>query len=233
METRTVAGFVPSTSGFAFANSFPHLPLRRIGVPGVLSLGIGDASNGLCGGMAFAARDYFEAGVAPPELETPPSAGPLFDHLVDRLFDSFDLPSGVVRYLRLMSPLLPDGETLWSRLGVAPRGRAWRMVKEEWPKIRADIAAGHPSALGLVRVRSSDPFDLKENHQVLAYGYALDGDALTLSLYDPNRPGDDDVTLSLSLADPTRPIALSMPSSGRPVLAFFRVRYAPADPPSP
>jgi hypothetical protein len=231
METRAVAGFLPSTSGFAFANSFPHLPLRRIGIPGIVSLGIGDASNGLCGGMAFAARDYFEAGREPPALATPPTSGPLFDHLVDRLFDSFDLPSGVARYLRLMSPLLPDGETFWSRLGVAPHGRAWRMVLEEWPKVRADVDAGHPSPLGLVRVKSSDPFDLKENHQVLAYGYALDGDALTLSLYDPNRPRRDDVTLSMSLADPTRPVRLSMPTSGRPVHAFFRVRYAPAPPP--
>jgi hypothetical protein len=231
METRAVAGFLPSTSGFAFANSFPHLPLRRIGIPGIVSLGIGDASNGLCGGMAFAARDYFEAGREPPALATPPTSGPLFDHLVDRLFDSFDLPSGVARYLRLMSPLLPDGETFWSRLGVAPHGRAWRMVLEEWPKVRADVDAGHPSPLGLVRVKSSDPFDLKENHQVLAYGYDLVGTLLSLRLYDPNRPGRDDVTLSLDLADPTRPTRIDSFPAGRPVIAFFRVTYLPAAPP--
>ena len=66
MTTRTVPGFLPSTSGFAFANDFPKVPVRHIGIPGVVSVPIGDASNGLCGGMAFAARDYFEARMPPP-----------------------------------------------------------------------------------------------------------------------------------------------------------------------
>ncbi|MCI0635653.1 MAG: hypothetical protein L0206_17315 [Actinobacteria bacterium] len=53
-----VPGFLPSTSGFRFANAFSNVPVRRIGIPSVISVPIGDASNGLCGGMAFAARDY-------------------------------------------------------------------------------------------------------------------------------------------------------------------------------
>lgn len=60
----------------------------------MVSVPIGDASNGLCGGMAFAVRDYFEAGKPPPDDAEPPSEGGLFDHIVDRLFDSFDLPLG-------------------------------------------------------------------------------------------------------------------------------------------
>src|SRR6059036_1583512 len=85
-----VGGFAPSTSGFRFPNLFPHVPVRQIGIPGVVSVPIGDASNGLCGGMVFAARDYFEAGRTPPADTTPPGDGPLFDYLVDRLFDIFD-----------------------------------------------------------------------------------------------------------------------------------------------
>ena len=84
--------------------------MRHIGVPGVISIPIGDASNGLCGGMAFAARDYFEAGRIPPNGTTAPGEGRLFDFLCERLFDSFDLPMGPARYLELMSPLLADGE---------------------------------------------------------------------------------------------------------------------------
>jgi hypothetical protein len=228
---RTVRGFLPSTSGFRFANSFPSVPLRHIGVPGVVSLPIGDASNGLCGGMAFAARDYFEAHRSPPPDTAPPKEGPLFDYLVDRLFDSFDLPLGPARYLQLMSPLLADGETLWSSLGLTPHGRAWRMVRDEWPKVRSDIDAGHPSPLGLVRVKSSDPSDLKQNHQVLAYGYDLAGSSLTLYLYDPNLPGGDDVRLSLSLENPRRPIPVTMSPARAPVFAFFRVTYRPAESP--
>ena len=226
-----VLGFLPSTSGFGFANSFPNVPVRRIGIPRVISLPIGDASNGLCGGMAFAARDYFEAERPPPDVASPPSEGELFDYLVDRLFDSFDLPFGPARYLELMNPLLPDAETFWSRLGIGPHGRAWRMLKQEWPKIRADIHTGHPSALGLVRMKSADPFDLKRNHQVLAYGYDLVGSGLTLRLYDPNHPRDDDITLSLSLASPSAPAAIAVSPSGPTVFAFFRVPYEPASPP--
>lgn len=231
MTTRMVSGFLPSSSGFRFANAFPNVPVRRIGIPGVISVPIGDASNGLCGGMAFAARDYFESGRTPPEIAEAPSDGALFDYLVDRLIHSFDLPAGPVRYLELMHPLLPDGETFWSRLGIGPRGRAHRMLRQEWPKVRRDIDAGHPSPLGLIRVKSANPFELKRNHQVLAYGYDLAGTDLTLRLYDPNHPRADDVTLSLDTADPSRPAAIVTSPAGAAVFSFFRVPYEPATPP--
>jgi len=230
--SRSAPGFLPSTSGFRFANDFPHVPVRSIGIPNVISVPIGDASNGLCGGMAFAARDYFEAERPPPDDTTAPGEGPLFDYLCDRLFDSFDLPLGPARYLELMSPMLSDGETLWSRTGFMPHGRAWQMVRDEWPRVREDIDAGHPSPLGLVKVKSTDPRQLKEDHQVLAYGYDLEDGLLTLRLYDPNQPGRDDVMLSLSVADPSRPTAITTAPPAGPVYAFFRVTYAVASPPS-
>jgi hypothetical protein len=231
MTTRVVPSFLPSTSGFRFPNAFPHVPLRRIGIPGVITVPIGDASNGLCGGMAFAVRDYFEAGRTPPDVTTPPGDGALFDYLVERLFDSFDLPSGPTRYLQLMSPALSDGDSLLARLGLAPHGRAWRMITQEWPQIRRDIDEGALSTLGLVRVKSIDPLDLGDNHQVLAYGYERSGGTLTLRLYDPNRPGRDDVTLSLSVSDPTRATPVRVFPAGPPVFAFFRVPYGQKSPP--
>jgi len=231
MPANSVPGFLPSAAGFRFSNSFPRIPLRRIGIPGILSVPIGDASNGLCGGMVFAARDYFEHGLPPPGDRAAPAEGPLFDYLVDRLLDSFDLPLGPARYLELMNPMLPDGETIWSRLRVTPHGRAWRTARDEWPRIRAEIDSGHPCPLGLVRVKSTDPFDLKENHQVLAYGYDLAGSALTLHLYDPNRPGRDDVTLSVDLRVLRHAVPPTIVPSGSPVFALFRVVYAPATPP--
>jgi hypothetical protein len=124
-----------------------------------------------------------------------------------------------------MSPALPDGDGVLARLGIGPHGRAWRMVRVEWPRVRAEIDGGHPSPLGLVRVRSWNPLDLKFNHQVLAYGYDLEGDRLSLRLYDPNRPGDDQATLSLWLSDPHRATPVDSTMGGRPVLAFFGVRY--------
>jgi len=229
----SVPDFLPSSSGFRFPNRFPHVPVRRIGVPGVVSIPIGEASDGLCGGMVFAARDYFETGRRPPEDSSPPAEGtPLFRYLVDRLFDSFNLPLGPTRYLELMSRVLPDGDGLLARLGIAPHGRAWRMVTEEWPKIRAEIDGGHPSPLGLVRVKSWNPLDLKFNHQVLAYGYAIEGDRLVLRLYGPNRPGDDGVTVSLLISAPHRATRVDSTIGGRPIFAFFRVRYGARMPPA-
>jgi hypothetical protein len=75
MPSATVPGFLPSTSGFRFPNAFPHVPVRRIGIPGVVSLPIGDASNGLRGGMAFAARDDHDAGRPPPPDAVAPGSG--------------------------------------------------------------------------------------------------------------------------------------------------------------
>jgi hypothetical protein len=231
MASGAVPGFLPSKYGFRFVNDFPHVPVRRIGIPGVFSVPIGDASNGLCGGMAFAARDYFEAKRTPPADAAAPSSGPLFDYLVKRLFDSFNLPYGPARYLELMSPYLSDGESLWSRLGIAPHGRAWVTVKQEWPKVQAEIDSGHPSPLGLIRIKSSSPFDLKHDHQVLAYAYSQTGTQLTIRLYDPNWPGRDDRTIAFSVADATKPLTSAVYPDDGPVYALFRVGYRPATPP--
>ena len=43
--SNAVPGFLPTTFGFRFANDFPHVPVRHIGIPGVVSVPIGDAST--------------------------------------------------------------------------------------------------------------------------------------------------------------------------------------------
>src|SRR5712691_210165 len=234
-----VGNFRPSTSGFHFPNAFPEGTAAIPGIPAAIripgdgSIAINDASNGLCGGMAFAVRDYLEAGVPTPPDTTPPGQDtPLFRHLVTRLLDSWNVPSGVMQYLHLMSPILPDHESWFERWA---HGRAWIMVKQEWPKIKADLDGGHLSTLGVIKVKSWNPADLAHNHQVAAYGYDLEGDRLTLFVYDPNNPDMDDVTMSLSLADPskTTPVQYSPPDPGFPtVYCFFRVDYSPKPPPT-
>jgi hypothetical protein len=241
---RIVDGFLPSSSGFHFSNSFPHVPDLKINVLGQ-EIAIGDAHNGVCGGMVFAVRDYFEAGVAIPPDTTGPSSGYLFDFLVKRLFDSFNLllpppPApippfkffaplppfgpGPATYAWLMNPDLPDHETVASNVGLAPRGRAWIMINDEWPKIKADIDSGRLSPVALVEIKSSDLLQMGQNHQVLAYGYDLDGADLLIRVYDPNFPNDDTITMSLCIADPQHTTPVNY-SKGGTVWCFFRPVY--------
>ena len=66
MNERTVAGFVPSVQGFHFANAWPAGPTVRLGPLDPRWVGIGDASDGLCGGMVYTIADLFAAGVPVP-----------------------------------------------------------------------------------------------------------------------------------------------------------------------
>ncbi len=181
--------------------------------------------------MVFAARDYFEAGRAPPADTSPPAEGPVFDYLVDRLFDSFNLPLGPLRYMELMNPALPDGDPFLRWFGIGPHGRAWRMINEEWPRIREDIDAGRPSPLGLVKVKSLNPMELGKNHQVLAYGYEISAGRLTLRIYDPNHADRDDVALALDVSSPRRGTTVTQLPAGSRIHSFFRVPYSPSSPP--
>ena len=52
-----VPDFLPSTSGLRFANAWPHVPDLAVRFAGRNILSIGDAANGLCGGMTFVAAD--------------------------------------------------------------------------------------------------------------------------------------------------------------------------------
>jgi hypothetical protein len=139
----------------------------------------------------------------------------LFDYIVMRLFDSFNLnhPStGVPRYMELMNPALSDDS------------RATVMITVEWPKVKADIDNGRLSPLALIETKSLNPGDLGQNHQVLVYAYDLLGTKLVLHLYDPNVPGRDDVTLSLDLGNPQHATPVTF-SSGGPVYCFFQPIY--------
>lgn len=230
-----VTGFSPASHGFHFPNSFPHVPDFQINIAGA-TIAIGDAANGLCGGLAFAVRDLFEAGHLPPDWIVAPASGPLFNFMATRLIDSFDLPVGPLRYYGLMSPALPDHETWASEAGLAPRGRAWVTIAEEWPKIRAGLDAGRLMPMALILVKSADPALMGHNHQVLAWGYDLDGTDLVIRIYDPNLPNNTTARIELSIANPLATTQMwhcvGAPAvAGSPVFAFFAQTYSFAAPP--
>ncbi|MED4228240.1 hypothetical protein [Neobacillus cucumis] len=207
----TLTGFLPSSSGFKFGNHFPHVPMK-IKVLG-RQITIGNASYGLCGGMIFAAMDYFEARMPIPSNPIAPSSGPLFEYIVKRQIESFHLPFGLMRYMVFMNPVLSDQAT------------KLRMIKKEWPRIKNDLDNGKLSPLGLVRVKSLNPFEIRRNHQVLAYGYDLNESELSIYIYDPNFPNDDQVTLSLNIGNPESSTKFFHSKSSETIYSFFRTHY--------
>lgn len=212
-----VPNFRPSVNGLHFANEFPHAPVVRLQLPGGVTIPIGDAARGLCGGMVYTVRDLYESGIAPPDMTEAPGAGKVLQYLADRLVDSLSLPFGPAMYLKLMDPTLSDED------------RAWRMIRVEWPAIKADLDRGTLSPLGLITTKSHNPLSVGRNHQVLAWGYDIRGTRLTLRLYDPNRPNDDRVALTLDTAHPRQATPVTS-TRGDPCCCFFRTNYRFMDP---
>ena len=227
--TSQTSGFMASTNGFHFDNSFPAVP-DLVFHTLLGDLKIGNAANGLCGGMVYAALDYFNAGLTIPPDSSPPGSGGLFDYIVKRLFSSFDLPAGVLRYIELMNPMVPDGQMRVGKTGAVMNGRAWVMIRQEWPVIKMKLDTGQACPLGLIRVKSTDLSQLGQNHQVLATGYDLKDNNLTLSIYDPNYHNADTVTLGMNLSDPQHATPVTY-STGEPLYCFFHTNYAFSMPP--
>lgn len=224
----TIAGFLPSTHGLHYPNNWPSVPAKTFRVRvGALSatIGLGDASGGLCGGMAFTVRDLFERQLAPPvSAANPLPDSPAFDYLVDRLLDSLHGLHGAAlgaRYYEWM--VLPD------RIPLVRRGAADLTVHESLPEVRACIDGGHLAPLGLVCVGSARPSDLGQNHQVLAFAHASDAARTVLRIYDPNWPDRDDITLTCDLREgAAHPFAYS--PGDHTVRGFFLSEYSPTDP---
>ena len=193
-------------------------------------LGIGNAGRGLCGGMVFAALDYWHAGVVPP-TEQPEAGTPLFRFIVRRLVDSWRLPVGAARYYRWM--LLPDDDRavrFSGRTGARRAGVVRRTTARHWPAVKAMLDAGVPAALGVVTVASANPLLLGGNHQVLAYGYEAAGSLVTVHVYDPNVGPDDSVVIRWDSAAQSPAFEHSL-GLRLPVRGFFLTRYRPARPP--
>jgi hypothetical protein len=225
------ANFVPSRDGFAFTNEWPSEPAVVLSTP-FGEINIGNAATGLCGGMVFAALDYWQAGVRPAPAR-PAKGEPLYSYIVQRLIDSWHLPAGVAQYYQWMN--LPDGDTGFDVLGqhvVTDRGLAWRTIQTQWPQITADLDHGTPAALGVVTAASTSPADLGLNHQVLAYGYDASASQVTVRVYDPNSGQNDGIYIRFDPRTPANPTTFAHNLAiGHPVRGFFRTGYAPLTPP--
>jgi len=234
MTSIRVPGFLPSTNGFAFANAWPHNPIREFRLGNVATLNIGDAANGLCGGMSFTVADLFAAGLRPGDQPMPPAGSPRYQYIVDRQVTSFDDGRLPLRFFTLMSTARTEREGWLEQalgmVGIDRHSRTWTMVRVEWPKIRTLLDAGRLAMVGLVRTVSLDPMQLSKNHQVLAYGYDVEGSRVTLRICDPNWPRDDTVTLAFDTANPTGVVTPAWSRPDTPPVCFFSAPYASRDP---
>lgn len=142
---------------------------------------------GLCGGMAFASLDYFQSRgsrrIPRGDLEdNQPHSGTvagetLRGYIWRRLLDSLKADgSRFLLWMGILHGLGVDGngETVLAMLS-----------RREFARIRARINDGIPCPLGLVG-QTHEPH---ANHQVLAYGYEVDGRSARLFIYDSNAPG--------------------------------------------
>ena len=186
VESNTVDGFLPSVNGLHFANRYPSGPTVKLGALDPRWIGVGDADAGLCGGMSWFVREWFEAGrQIPSETSAPANGSPLFKAIVRRQILSLDWLRGPAKF--------------WLAALSSPQRQRQNTLEIEWPRIKDSIDAGRLPMLGLVRHRGWNPFDLNKDHQVLAYGYDTAGPdgPTTIRVYDPNWPDRDDVSITL------------------------------------
>src|SRR5260370_36393580 len=138
---KAVPNFVASRDTLAFANDWPCQPDLVISLPLAGKVKIGDASKGLCGGMVYAVRDFYEAGIPVPAGPQPAAGSPLYRYIVRRLFDSFDLPAGVGKYYTWMTP--PEADP--SLGGRTRHGLPWPPANDHLPQPPTATPPPHPS----------------------------------------------------------------------------------------
>lgn len=167
--------FRPSRDGLRFGNVWPKGAAVR-----VQRRAVGRVYGGLCGGMVQFSRARWLAGEPIPEDPTPADPA-LVDQLVAAQIGSLRLPGGPLRYLALQLP---------HRVNARRKSTAQTLAA-----VRADLDSGRPSLAGLLRALSWSPAALSKHHVVLAYSMREDPDRTTLSVYDPNHPGNDRVRI--------------------------------------
>lgn len=181
---RVMTRFDPAVHGFKFENRFT-VPVE------VLGFNFGNFS-GLCGGMAYAALDYFRAGITIPQQNYMPARGmPLYDYLLNRQQTS-----------------VKSNLDKWGEYGFNPGGARNReffnwglqLGSGRLGELQSRIDRGEPVPLGLQDCGNDCACPSGKcpgNHQVLAIGYEMGryrGDLganiedLSIFVYDPNYP---------------------------------------------
>lgn len=210
------SAFLSQQHGFKFVNSFPFPFSATFKLPFVGQVDLGDVIYGLCGGMCFAALDYFYTDHPVPGYKRVEEINTRYLlYLWNRQLDSF----GLLTIPTVLEWMLRDDLDV-----------ALRTARYEVPKLRRSLDQKKPVVLALIR--SKHGASATQNHQVLATGYEYDEGTrrMTISLYDPNHPGMTP-TLSLNLTKPSQGIDIKQ-STGEALRGFFVIRYKAEEPPA-
>jgi hypothetical protein len=177
LSTARHTRFDPAVHGFKFANTFANNMVTQLDI----------RTDGLCGGMVYAALDYFNAERSVPQQNYEPTEGtPLRQYIYERQVQS--LISNLDKWAELSvnpSGLRNDEFYRWGLDG-KPGGRI--------DELRRAIDSGRPVALGLKGCNENCIGD----HQVLAIGYDMGGyrgdmgaglEDFKIFVCDPNFPG--------------------------------------------
>lgn len=222
MQTKPLASqqtrFLPSQHGFRFCNSFIGLGLPWINaMPWLTQLLKTDPyRHGLCGGMCFAALDHFWANRPIPATDEVPSG-----------------PSALYRYLdRRQVNTYRRGWViglffLWTaRSDVTLQ----RLTITEINRVKQRLDQGEPVVLGLILTQSVRK--LTTNHQVIAYGYRENESGITLQIYDPSIPNNNEVVIEVTLSETGATLTEhnNQTHTSRPIRGLFIIPYKPVAP---
>ncbi len=174
--------------GFRFVNYFDFSENLELSIApflsifGVDNIDLGRIIYGLCGGMCFAALDYFYAPESIPNYTDRPSPNKhpqLYSYLVQRQNDSLSLNTISLNTIRKLFRWLFRKNAEIQKL----------TLENEFPKMRRLLRQNQPVVL--VLMRGDDLTDATKNHQVVATSYTQNiiKKQATISLYDPNHPG--------------------------------------------
>jgi hypothetical protein len=164
-----LTAFTPALHGFRFENTFAN------------NAGVEVRTSGLCGGMVYAALDYFHAHRPIPTQDYRPSTGTLLQNYVyGRQVTSIGLNLTQFARMAANAAVDPRGAFLWGLSRGGGLGAA-----------RYELDRGRPVPLCLRAL----PGGISADHQVLAIGYDMgryvpDSPAfredLRIYVYDPN-----------------------------------------------
>jgi hypothetical protein len=212
------AQFTAKQNGWHFDNKFVNHIIGSL------------ETQGLCGGMAYSALDYYfndlpipthrQGDFGGPDVWVPPSGrlhSMIFNRLIDSFADNFGKWSCV--YPELDAAVGAALGLVIGGLGGAVVGAVWGGVYGELHEV-FECPGGGPA--GMTRqelpnltqnfldkgipapiglIYDSDIFNIGHSHQVVAYGYSMSGTTMTINIYD-NRYHDDECTLVLDASNP-------------------------------